>query len=46
MKTGFYGFHIFAIIAAALAMASLACDDARTTPTPAPIAAAPTAVPT
>ena len=35
-----------AIIAAALAIASVACEDARTTPTPAPIAAAPTAVPT
>ena len=46
MKTGFYGFHIFAIIAAALAIASVACEDARTTPTPAPIAAAPTSVPT
>ena len=35
-----------AVIVAALAMTSAACDDARTPPTPAPIAAAPTSVPT
>ena len=46
MKMGFRGFYIFAVIAAALAIAAVACDDAQPQPPPAQPIVAATVVPT